>query len=117
MYAMRHTEVHLPELEQGEPDLPPVSKFDPGEVYNEGYYVAVIAMANEAERWGCWFNCRKEGHRWAECTEPLKDSLKRAKERANRKRLSLNRDGEPGPREPGPPQTGMAKADLAQAKN
>ena len=38
--------------------------------------MAVIAMADEAERWGCCFNCGKEGHRWAECTEPLKDSLK-----------------------------------------
>ena len=92
-YAIRHTEVHLPELEQGEPDSSSAPEFDPGEVYDEGYYVAVIAMANEAEHWGHCFNCGKEGHRWAECTEPLKDSLKRAKERANRKRHSLNRDG------------------------
>ena len=76
MYAVRHTEVHLPEPEQEEPDSPPVSEFDLGEVYNEGYYVAVIAMADEAEWWGCCFNCGKEGHHWAECTEPLKDSLK-----------------------------------------
>ena len=102
-YAIRHTEVHLPQPEQEEPDSPPVSEFDLGEVYDEGYYVAVIAMANEAERWGCCFNCGKEGHHWAECTEPLKDSLKRAKERVNQKRQSLNRDGELGPREPGPP--------------
>ena len=33
------------------------------------------------------------GHHWAECTEPLKDSLKRAKGRANQKRQSLNWDG------------------------
>ena len=75
-YAVRHTEVHLPELEQGEPDSPSAPEFDPGEVYDEGYYVAVIAMADEAEWWGRCFNCGKEGHRWAECTEPLKDSLK-----------------------------------------
>ena len=48
--------------------------------------MAIIAMADEADRWGHCFNCSKEGHRWAECTEPLKGSLKRAKERANRKR-------------------------------
>ena len=75
-YAVRHTEVHLPEPEQEEPDLPPVPRFNPGEVYDEGYYIAVIAMANEAEWWERCFNCGKEGHRWAECTEPLKDSLK-----------------------------------------
>ena len=116
-YAMRHTEVHLPEPEQEEPDSPPVSEFDPGEVYDEGHYVAIIAMANEAEWWGRCFNCGKEGHCWAECTELLKDSLKRAKERANQKRQSLNRDGGAGAKGAQPPQTGTAKADLAQAKN
>ena len=65
MYAVRHTEVHLPEPEQKEPDSPPVSKFNQGEVYDEGYYVAVIAMADEAEWSGRCFNCCKEGHRWA----------------------------------------------------
>ena len=42
LYALRHTEVHLPEPEQGEPDSSSAPKFDPGEVYDEGYYVAVI---------------------------------------------------------------------------
>ena len=36
-YAVRHTEVHLLEPERKEPDSPPVSEFDQGEVYNEGY--------------------------------------------------------------------------------
>ena len=79
-FAVRHTDVQLPNPDQDEPDSPLSSEFDAGEVYNEGYYVAVIAMADEAEWWGHCFNCGKEGHRWAECTEPLKDSLKRAKE-------------------------------------
>ena len=61
-------------------------------------------MADEAEWWGRCFNCGKEGHCWAECTEPLKDSLKRAKERANRKRQSLNWDGGAGGQgSPAPP--------------
>ena len=75
-YAVRHTKVHLPEPEQDEPDSSPAPEFDAGEVYDEGYYVAVIAMVDEAEWWGRCFNCGKEGHCWAECTEPLKDSLK-----------------------------------------
>ena len=73
-------------------------------------------MADEAEQWGCCFNCGKEGHHWAECTELLKDSLKRAKERANWKRQSLNRGGGAGAKGARPPQTGTAKADPAQAK-
>ena len=116
-YAVRHTELHLPELELDEPDSSPASEFDTGEVYNEGYYVAVIAMADEAERWGHCFNCGKEGHGWAECTELLKDSLKRAKERANHKRQWLNQDGRARAKGAQPHQTGTAKVDPAQAKN
>ena len=62
-YAIRHTDVQLPDPEQDEPDLPPTCKFNTGEVYDEGYYVAMIAMADEADQWGCCFNCGKEGHR------------------------------------------------------
>ena len=79
-YAVRHTDIQLPNPEQDEPDSPPTSQFNAGEVYDEGYYVGVIAMADEAEWWGHCFNCGKEGHHWAECTELLRDSLKRAKE-------------------------------------
>ena len=75
-YAVRHTNVQLPDLEPDEPNSP----LNASEIYNEGYYVAVIAMAEKADQWGRCFNCGKEGHRWAECTEPLKDSLKWAKE-------------------------------------
>ena len=103
MYAVRHMEVHLPEPEQEEPVSSPVSEFDPGEVYDEGYYMAVITMEDEADQWGRCFNCGKEGHCWAECTEPLKDSLKRAKERVNQKRQSLNQDGGAGPKGAQPP--------------
>ena len=53
-------------------------------------------MANEADKWCLCFNCGKEGHCQAECTEPLKESLKQVKERANRKKQSLNRDGGAG---------------------
>ena len=48
-YAIRHTDVHLPNPEPDEPDSPLVPKFEVGEVYDEGYYVAVIAMADEAK--------------------------------------------------------------------
>ena len=79
-YAVRHTDVQLLNPDQDEPDSPLTSEFDVGEVYNEGYYVAIIAMADEAEQWGHCLNCGKEGHHWAECTKPLKDSSKQAKE-------------------------------------
>ena len=116
-YAVRHTDVQLPDPEQHEPSPSLTCEFDAGEVYNEGYYVAVIAMADKADQWGCCFNCGKEGHRWAECTELLKDSLKWAKERANCKKQSSNWDGGARAKGAQSPQTGTAKADPAMAKN
>ena len=102
-YAVRHTNIQLPDPEQDESSPPPTSEFDTGEVYNEGNYMAIIAMADEADQWGHCFNCGKEGHRWAVCTEPLKDSLKWAKEWANCKRQSLNRnEGAGGQGRPAP---------------
>ena len=85
-YMVRHTNMQLPDPEQEEPSLPPDCKIDPAEIYNDGYYVAIINMANEANQWGRCFNCGKEGHHWAEYTELLKESLKQAKERVNRKK-------------------------------
>ena len=75
------------------PPCPPSCNIDLDEIYDDGYYVAVINMAKEAEKWGQCFNCGEEGHRWADCTELLKESLKQAKERANRKKQALNQDG------------------------
>ena len=91
-YTVRHTNVQILDQEGDEPDSSLINEIDPDEIYDEGYYIAVINMANEADKWGCCFNCGKEGHRWAECKEPLKESLKLAKERAHHKKQALNRD-------------------------
>ena len=92
-YTVRHTDVQIPDQGGDEPDLSLTNDIDPDEIYDEGYYVAVINTANEADKWGRCFNCGKEGHRWAECKERLKESLKLAKERANHKKQALNQDG------------------------
>ena len=116
-YTVRHTDVQIPDQGGDEPDLSPTNDIDPDEIYDEGYYVAVINTANEADKWGRCFNCGKEGHRWPECKEPLKESLKLAKERANHKKQALNRDGGVGTKGARPPQMGMAKANTAKAEN
>ena len=110
-YMVRHTNVQIPDQGGDEPDLSPTNDIDPDEIYDEGYYVTVINTANEADKWGRCFNCGKEGHRWAECKEPLKESLKLAKERANRKKQALNRDGGVRTKGARPPHTGTAKAE------
>ena len=103
VYTVRHTDVQIPDQRGDEPDLSPTNDIDPDEIYNEGYYVAVINTANEADKWGRCFNCGKEGHRWAKCKEPLKESLKLAKERVNRKKQELNWDGGVGMKGAQPP--------------
>ena len=116
-YMVGHTDVQFPDQRGDEPDLSPTNDIDPDEIYDEGYYIAVINTANEADKWGRCFNCGKEGHRWAECKEPLKESLKLAKERANCKKQALNWDGGVGMKGARPPQTGTAKAITAKAEN
>ena len=48
-YTVRHTNVQIPDQGGDEPDLSPSNDIDPDEIYDEGYYVAVINTANEAE--------------------------------------------------------------------
>ena len=116
-YTVRHTDVQIPDQGGDEPDLSPTNDINPNEIYDEGYYVAVINMANEADKWGRCFNCGKEGHRWADCKEPLKESLRLAKERANCKKQALNQDGGVRTKGARPPQMGTAKANMAKAEN
>ena len=93
------------------------------EAYNEGYYIGVINTADEMSwRLHLCFNCGHGGHYWADCTEPLKESLKLAKERVNReirdgqdKQLNLN--GGAGGKGVCAPQPMPAQANLAQAQN
>ena len=51
-YAVRHIDVQLPDPEQDEPTPPPSCDIDPGDKYDDGYYVAIISIAKEAEKWG-----------------------------------------------------------------
>ena len=102
-YAMRQANVQLPDPAQEEPDPQQASGFNAAEMYNEGYYVAVVNTANEAKKWGRCFNCSEEGHQWQKCTKPLKESLRRAKEWIECKNQSLNRDGGAGAKGVWPP--------------
>ena len=74
-YAVRQADVQLPDPVQEELDPQLASEFDAAETYDKGYYLAVVNTVNEANKWGCCFNCGEEGHHWHECTKPLKESL------------------------------------------
>ena len=102
-YAMRQANVQLLDPVSEEPEPQQASRFDATEMYDEGYYVAIVNMVNKAEKWGRCFNRCEEGHWWQECTKPLKESLWWAKEWIEHKNQLLNRDGELGQRESSPP--------------
>ena len=68
------------------------------------------------------FNCGQGGHYWADCTEPLKDSLKQAKERVNREirenqEKRLNPNGGAGGKGAHAPQAIQVSANMAKAQN
>ena len=69
-------------------DFPPNAGMlgkDPEDAYDEGYYIGVINTMDDMSRHlRLCYNCGRGGHYWVDCTEELKDFLKRAKERTNR---------------------------------
>ena len=93
------------------------------DAYNEGYYIGVINTADEMSRQLCLcFNCGQGGHYWVDCTEPLKDSLKQAKERVNREirqnqEKQLNLNGGAGGKGACTPQAMPVSANTAKAQN
>ena len=96
---------------------------DPEDAYDEGYYIGVINTADEMSQRLCLcFNCGRGEHYWADCTEPLKDSLKQAKERVNREirenqENQLNPNGGTGGKGAHAPQAIPANANTAKAQN
>ena len=89
---------------------------DPEEAYDEGYYIRVVNTADEmSRRLRLCYNCGLAGHYWADCTEPLSDSLKLAKERLNqgireKQENQLNPNGGAGGKGAHTPQPMPAKA-------
>ena len=105
------------------PDTHPDVSKDPEEAYDEGYYIGVVNTADEMNRrLRLCYNCGLSRHYWADCTEPISDSLKLAKERVNRgirenQENQLNPNGGAGGKGARTPQAMPAKANLAKAQN
>ena len=98
VYAVRKTDLELPDPVPEEEEQPGEYDSELEESYDEGYYVAMVHAADEIDRtWGHCYNCAEEGHQWRDCPKQLKESLRLAKERLDRrKKLDLNRDGGTG---------------------
>ena len=123
-YMARPTNVELyPDVPQDfAPNMGVLGK-DPEDAYDEGYYIGVINTADEMSRHlRLCFNCGRGGQYWADCTEPLKDSLKQAKERVNREirenqEQQLNPNGGAGGKGAHAPQVISVSANTAKTQN
>ena len=66
-------------------------------LWRDGYYCCAMRQAEQTEHFfGACFNCRNEGHRWANCTEPLRPALQEIKDRIGRDGDRLNVFGDDG---------------------
>ena len=108
------------------PDFPPNTGMlgkDPEDAYDEGYYIGVINTVDDmSRRLRLCYNCGRGGHYWADCTEELKDFLKRAKERTNREMRDnqanqLNPNGGAGGKGAHTPQAMLAGPSAVPAQN
>ena len=80
------------------PDEEPLSQAEPSDAsdvdegFEVGYYQGVIQAADMNDDVGRCYNCNDPGHKWRDCTKPLREGLKRAYERLQQ--LQLNYKGD-----------------------
>ena len=55
---------------------------DENALWRDGYYCCAIRNVDQSETFfGACFNCRDQGHRWRQCTKPLRQALQEIKDR------------------------------------
>ena len=80
------------------PDEEPLSQSEPSdtsdvdESFEVGYYQGVIQAADMNDDVGRCYNCNDPGHKWRDCTKPLREGLKRAYERLQQLQLNYRGD-------------------------
>ena len=73
-------------------------------LWRDGYYCCAIRNVDQSETFfGACFNCRDQGHRWRQCTKPLRQALQEIKDRIGQDGDWLNVFGGGGNRGAGVP--------------
>ena len=63
-------------------------------LWRDGYYCCVIHQAEETEHFfGVCYNCKKAGHAWQHCSEPLRPALQEIKDQTGLDNERLNASG------------------------
>ena len=64
---------------------------DENALWRDGYYCCAIRNVDQSETFfGACFNCRDQGHRWQQCTKPLRQALQEIKDRIGQDGDRLN---------------------------
>ena len=64
---------------------------DENALWRDGYYCCAIRNVDQSETFfGACFNCRDQGHRWRQCTKPLRQALQEIKDRIGQDSDRLN---------------------------
>ena len=64
---------------------------DENALWRDGYYCCAIHNVDQSETFfGACFNCRDQGHRWRQCTKPLRQALQEIKDRIGQDSDRLN---------------------------
>ena len=91
---------------------------DENAIWRDGYYMCATAKADDADMfYNMCYNCRKPGHRWRDCSKPLRQGLQDLKDRAEKDDERLNGSGgggDQGGRAPWKGQKGAGMAGLAK---
>ena len=66
------------------------------ELYTKFFAAQVQLADNNERRNGLCFNCKDKGHQWRACPQPLREEMKRYKEKLAQREHQLNRNGGPG---------------------
>ena len=70
---------------------------DDDALWRDSYYCCAVHQAEEAEHFfGVCYNCKKAGHAWRHCTEPLRPALQEIKDWTGIDNERLNASGDKG---------------------
>ena len=67
---------------------------DENAIWQDGYYMCAVTKADNADMFfNLCYNCHEPGHRWRDCSKPLRQGLQDLKERAEKDDKRLNGSG------------------------
>ena len=82
------------ELQSSDEDAEATSATDDDALWRDSYYCCAIHQAEKAEHFfGVCYNCKKAGHAWRHCTEPLMPALQEIKDWTGIDNERLNASG------------------------